>query len=287
VVVIDRAMAVAGWVYASLRRRGARVPLVVMVGLLIASLVPVLIVGSTPEPTAISLADLRDQRLPAGTSWYRFEGELRPVAGASPATGPFVYTLHDTGDDSVAITVVSPAKLDAGHAQVTGRIGSTASVRGTFQTLDVDVPTEPVRHDPWWLFGIPALMALTIAYGRHVGYPVVRRDRRRSAPAIPVRPDESLPARWSGRVGSDLVAADAMQPCTVFVTCDSEVCEVVLTEDAAARTVLTRRASPKQRLRICRTDGSLAALGIHAPTADLVIAFETVADRDRLGATVE
>ena len=78
-----------------------------------------------------------------------------------------------------------------------------------------------------------------------------------------------------------------MRPCTITVTTDVDVCQVIVADAATAWTVATRRASPKRRLRICWTDGCKPALEIHAPAADLLLTLHDVRDRERLAATLE
>jgi hypothetical protein len=68
---------------------------------------------------------------------------------------------------------------------------------------------------------------------------------------------------------------------------DVDVCRLTITDDGTVRTVSTRRASPKQRLRLCWTGSTRPALQVHAPSADLLISLETAADRDRLAASLE
>ena len=102
---IDLGLAIAGRSYAVLYRPARWLPIVVVAGLLVVSMIPVLIVGSTKQPNPVSIEDFQNQNLPAGASWFRLEGDLREAPGAAPYT----YTLHDLSDDSRAITVVATA----------------------------------------------------------------------------------------------------------------------------------------------------------------------------------
>jgi hypothetical protein len=278
---IDLALAGAGKTYAELHRRARWAPAAVVAALVLLSLLPVLIVGSTKQPNQISLADLAAQRIPAGATWFRLDGDLRKASGA----GPFVYTLHDLGDDALAVTVVADAALPTGHVQVTGH-QSGAPLQGTFLSIQADVPTEPARHDPWLLFSIPALLAIPIVVGGLRGYPVVRRDGESSAVVAPLGPGERLSGYWGGWIGNERHEIDAMSACSIEVTCDPDVCRMTITDADGVRTVPHRRESPKRRIRFCRTSGLQHGLDLHAPVADLLLAFDEAADRDRFAASI-
>ena len=77
---LDLALAGAGRTYAALHRRGRWLPAVVVVGLVLLSLIPVLIVGSTKQPNDVSLKDLESENLPAGAVLVPARG--RPARGA-------------------------------------------------------------------------------------------------------------------------------------------------------------------------------------------------------------
>src|SRR5258706_16433249 len=114
---IDVGLAIAGRSYAVLRRRARWAPVVVVAGLVLLSLLPVLIVGSTKQPNDVSIKDLQSQNLPAGATWFRLEGDLPEAPGAAP----FTYTLHDLTDDARAVTVVATAPPPTGPPHLTGR----------------------------------------------------------------------------------------------------------------------------------------------------------------------
>lgn len=280
--VFDRPLAIAGRLAAAIGRRARWAQWAVVLGLVTLSLIPVMIVGSTPQPADISFEDLQAKRIPAMTTWFRLEGDLRAV----PDPSQYLYTLHDLRNDALAVTVVSDARLATGHTQVTGRISGMLSVTGTFATIRADVPTEPARHDPWLPFSLPTLLAVLVLVGMRVGYPVVRRDPPARSRPVPLGPSEPLPARWSGWIGNDSVPLERMRPCTIAVAEDIDVCQLTITDAGSTRMVSARRASPKQTMRICWTDRCRPALQIHAPSADLVIALDDSSDRDRLAAAL-
>lgn len=83
---LDLALAVAGW-FARLigRAVGGGPPRMwyVVVGLLLLSGIPISFVGSSPRPTDLTFDDVRQDHIPAMTSWIRLEGELRDVTTSS------------------------------------------------------------------------------------------------------------------------------------------------------------------------------------------------------------
>ena len=280
---VDLALASAGRSYATLHRRRRWLPAAAVAGLVLLSLIPVLIVGSTKQPTDISLADLQANRLPAATSWFRVEGELREAEGGIGAD--HAYTLHDSGDDQRAATIYSSAPLPTGHVELTGH-QSGSPVRGTFIAMQADVPTEPARHDPWLLFAIPALLAVPIVAGWALGYPVMRRDRPARTEAAALAPGERFTARWGGWVGNERVDLADVVPCSIEVDCDADVCRMTITDANGVRTVPHRRASPKKRMRLCWTNRCEPGLELHASAADLVLVFDDAATRDRFAVSI-
>jgi hypothetical protein len=281
--LLDRAIAVAARFHASLYRLASWAPAVLVTGLIVLSLIPPLIVGSTRQPVLVSFADLQAKRIPYSTTWLRLDGDLRDA----PGEPPYTYTLHDPGDNALAVTVVSASPLATGPTQVTGVV-SGAPIADTFASIKADVPTEPARHDPWLLFGVPALLAIPILIGAWAGYPVVRREPRprRGRRSVLFGPDERVQARWSGWVGNEHVDVSAMRPCSVAIEGDRDVLHISVIDAEAVRSAAIRRDSQKGRIRLCRTDGCDPAVELHGQGADFVLAFADAATRDRFVATI-
>jgi hypothetical protein len=278
---IDLALAGAGRSYAALHHRARWLPAIVIAGLLLLSLIPILIVGSTKQPNDVSLKDLQIENVPAGATWFRLEGDLTAV----PAASPYTYILHDPSGDPRAVTVVSDAPLPTGRVEVTGRQDGP-SLQGTFLSIEADVPTEPVRHDPWPVFAIPAVLAGVLLIGGARGYPVMRQDGASRAVVDQLHPGERLAAFWGGWISNERHTLDAMSPCSLEVSCDSDVCTMTITDADGVRTVPHRRASPKRRIRLLWTDHAQHGLDLHAPAADLVLAFDSPTDRDRFARSI-
>jgi hypothetical protein len=281
--LLDRPIAVAARFHASLHRRARWAPAALVTGLIVLSLIPPLIVGSTRQPVLVSFVDLQAKRIPYSTTWLRLEGDLR----AAPGEPPYTYTLHDPQDDALAVTVVSASPLATGPTQVTGVV-SGAPIADTFASIKADVPTEPARHDPWLLFSIPALLAIPILVGALAGYPVVRGEPRRrdGNRPVPFRPGEPISARWSGWVGNERVDLEEMRRCSLQIEGDRDVLHISLADAGAVRYAAIRRDSQKRRIRLCRTDGCDPAVELHGQGADLVLVFADGATRDRFVTTI-
>ncbi len=280
-VLVDRAIALLGRAGTALDRGGTWLPWAVIGGLVVLSLLPALVVGSTKQPTEISLADLEAQRIPAVTSWFRLEGDLQE---ASHDGGYWYRLVNPKGGRGV--TVVSTAPLPTGSTEVTGRISPETPLNGTFQSIAADVPTVPARHDPWPLFALPAVAALGLLVGRRAGYPVARRDRAPAVPAQPLAPGERLQAWWSGRITTEVVPIDSMHPCSISVVQEGDICQLTIHETGPQRTVPVRQAGFQKRIRICRTSGCNPAVEVHGQSGDLILVFEGRGERDRLVASL-
>jgi hypothetical protein len=128
-----------------------------------------------------------------------------------------------------------------------------------------------------------------ILFGRRLGYPIVRRERRRPVHGPPLAPGERLRARRSGRIQSVSVAPADAVPCAVEVRRGDEAHDLVLVADAqssgdrpAEQVVRVRRSVPVVPLKVCRTTGCDRGVLVHAQAADLVLVFRERPDRDRL-----
>jgi hypothetical protein len=287
----DRLLAVSGGLVAAMGRRAEWAPRFVIVGLAILSLVPVLLVGSSPEPSEISFEDLHAGRVPPRTSWLRLTGELRTARRDVSYTFsyPYTYILDDTGGSGLAVTVVAESPLVAGQTEITGVIAGAVSYPGTFASIEADVPTKPGRKDPWLLYSLPAIAAVVMIVGLRAGYPVTRVDERPRSRPLPLAHGAPVPAQWSGRIEGQLVPLDRMLPCTLAVTGerDVETCELIVNEGDSIRILTIRRASPKRYLRMCQVRGCVQALEVHAPACDLILAFARSTDRDRIAVLLE
>jgi hypothetical protein len=280
--VLDLALAVAGRSHAVLSdgSRSERRAQLVAVALFALAVIPFVVIALTPTPLELSLEELREGRYPTRTSWLRLEGELRDAG--TTTDGLNAYTLHDPDDEGLAVTVIASGPLPTGHTEVTGQPLGGVREPGTFEAFYADVPTEPARRDPWPLFVLPALVALFLIAGEQSGYPVVRGERRRGQPPAPLGPDERVAARWSGRIAAEQVPADAARACTAAVAGDAATFTLTVTDERGAHAIAIRRTAPRTIGRICRTNGCVPGIELHATGSDIVLECDTRTDRDRL-----
>ena len=283
---VDLGLAAAGRAYAAVSRdgRATRTARLVIIGLFAITVIWVFIIGLTPTPMEISIADLRDGHYQSRESWLRLEGELEP---SEVTSGDYIgYVLRDSSDPTLAVTVLSPSPLPTGHTDVTGQPLGGVRAPGTVEAVYADVPTEPARRDPWVLVALPALAGLGLGLGERVGYPVMRGESGETVTASPLAPNETISARWNGRIGGEEVPTAESRACTVRVTGAGEVVLLSVTDSGSTREVPVRRVTPKVSGRACRIGGCRPGLEVHATGSDIVFEFDSVADRDRLAASL-
>jgi hypothetical protein len=284
---IDLGLAVAGRSYVAVSRggRSSRGMRLLVIGLFAVTSIWVLVISLTSTPMETSLADLRAGLYPSRTSWLRLEGELEPAEVTTE--GYTAYVLRDTSDPSLAVTVLASSPMPTGHADVTGQPLGGVRAPGTFEAFYADATTEQPRHDPWLLIALPALLGLLLVLGERIGYPVMRRESRNGAlAAAPLRPGEEVGARWNGQIGSEAPPAGEARACSVAVDDQGEVALVRIRDEGGTRHVPVRRATPKVVGRVCRTNGCRPGIEVHGTGSDIVVEFDSAADRDRLAASV-
>jgi len=282
---VDLALAVAGGMAAAVKRwtgGSRRATRGVVVVLLMMSAIPTFLIGSSQRPTDLTFEDVRLARIPALTTWVRLEGDLRDYVGADG----YLYRLYDTRDDRLYLVVTAPAPLEVGHAVVTGRLALGAASSSNIGSLDADVPAVPRRDEPFHLILLPAILGIVVAFGLNLGYPVVRRDGSSRTRPRRLAVGEEIPARWSGRIGSDVVGRDDPTPCSIAVATERDLNLIMLTVAGAARTVRMRRSAPVTNVRLCRIGGCEPGLELHARSDDLILTFDDRDARDRLAATL-
>ena len=281
---LDLGLAGAGWFANTIRRRiggSDRMMWYLVAILLLLSGIPISFVASSPRPTDLSFDDVRQDHIPAMTSWVRLEGELRQTGA-----GGSLYELHDSRDDAKYVIVIAEASLAPGHTIVTGRISPQLATTGNVGTIEADVPAVPRVDEPIWLYLTPGVIAILIAIGIRAGYPVVRRERGPGDRSQRLAPGESVAVHWSGRIGSESVARFAPQAATLEAATEPDLVYLSLTTGDVPRTIRMRLPASAQRVRLCRVTGREAGLEIHGQNADLVLAFDDRANRDRLAATL-
>jgi hypothetical protein len=281
----DLVLAAAGRSAAAIDRRAGgrrRVTWYVVTVLFLMSAIPVLFIGSSPRPTDLTFEDVRLERLPAMTTWVRLEGDLRPPDGGVGE----LFKLYDLKDPSLYLYISNASSLPLGQQIVTGRISPRRAETGNVGTLIADAPAVPKANEPFAVILFPGVVGAFVALGINVGYPIRRRERSSGRAPRPLEPGAAVPARWSGRIGSELVTPEAPIPALVTVAGEPDRFDVTITGPGEPRIVRTRRPAPATRVRVCSTSGCEPGLEIHAPTADLLLIFDDQEVRDRLAATL-
>ena len=177
--------------------------------------------------------------------------------------------------------------MPTGRADVTGQPLGGVRAPGTFEAFYADPTTEPARHDPWLLIALPALLGLLLLLGERIGYPVMRGESRNGPlAAAPLRPGEEIGARWNGQIGSEDLPLGEARACSVAVDDEGEVARVRIRDEGGVRSVAVRRSTPKVVGRVCRTNGCRPGIEVHGTGSDIVLEFDSAADRDRLAASV-
>lgn len=165
------------------------------------------------------------ERIPANTSWGRLQGDFRIVESVSGTQ----LEWHDPSRDDRYVIVFADHPPPEGPAMITGQVSQHQAATGNVRTIVADDPVVPPVDEPIWLYLTPAVLAIVIAIGLRLGYPVKRRDRATPSarvgapptggvpPAANHAPSEPVPGDWSGRIESVAVARDRPLACTIAV----------------------------------------------------------------------
>jgi hypothetical protein len=267
-------------------RTGARVLVVV---LLLVSIVPSLWIGSSKRPTDLSFDDVRYQRIPAMTSWFRMQGDLR---SADNPVQPLLYELVDPADGTTFVNVLAPFELPPGPITLTGSLSATGPGPGGYVGwFDADAVAEPRQDDRFWLILVPGIVGLLILLGLHLGYPVVRPERPRAARAtsdgtVRPAPSDGVPAAWAGWIRAESIPTSDPRPCVVTVTSGSDVAQLTIRDGTDDRQIPVRRGGAARRIRLWYLRRSQAALDVRGAGGDIYLVFDDPISRDRVGAAL-
>ncbi len=290
--LLDRLLAAIGALGAGAQglmggsRTGARALVVV---LLLVSAVPTLWIGSSKRPTDITFDDVRYQRIPAMTSWFRIEGNLR---SANNAVQPLLYELVDPADGTSYVNVLALSALPLGPITLTGTLSATGpNGTGYIGWFDADAVAEPRQDDRFWLILVPGIVGVLIAIGLRMGYPVVRPERGGRAvsmPSDPVRPapSDGVPAAWAGWIRSENAPLSGPRPCIVTVTPGPDVAQLTVADGGVERPVPVRRGGAARRVRLWHLRSGDPALDVRGAGGDIVLVFTDPVLRDRVGAAL-
>jgi hypothetical protein len=288
VTLLDFPLALAGWLGHGLSRavRGSRpATWLVIGGLLVLTAIPIVLVGTTPRPTDLSFEDMSLERIPANTSWGRLVGDFRIVE--SPAGTR--YELHDPNHDDWYVIVITDDPPPIGPAMITGQVSPRRATSGNVGTIAADDPALQPVDEPIWLYLTPAVLAIVLAIGLRLGYPVAQRDPADTGLADRLAPGAAVQGDWSGRIGGVMVARDRPRPSSLAVQPVPDLpdlADIAIIDAEGPQTLRVRRAAPLRVVRLVRLLGSQPGLEIHAATADVVLSFADRAERARFVASI-
>jgi hypothetical protein len=274
--------------------------------LLVTASVPVILEGARTQPLGESIDGLRDG-VSSMATWVRMSGTITTISSPeSVAAGQSISSLlvEPSGD---AILLLSNRTIDE-LTTITGRVtGSTHAAdtargiagprlpAGDLDIIDgyliaVDDPIVPAKSANWWpvwlLIGLAALLVI----GWRVGYPVVllRRGAALAANAAPLRIGESVDVRLVER--EDETSFRSTAPHGTFRRLprhDPTDPYFSLLVRGAPRPMEFRRhhwsaADPGTLAYVAE---QMPVLSVHDWGVDALMAFSTVADRDRVHAS--
>src|SRR4029077_17616446 len=126
-----------------------------------------------------------------------------------------------------------------------------------------------------------------LLFGKRLGYPVVRGDRRSDFFVAQVADGEPMPVGWSGRIGKDIVGRGEARPATVAVAQAldaSGMDDLTIADDGTGevRTARLRQHAAIREVRLCHVGRSEPGLELHPAAADITFSFRDRAERDRL-----
>lgn len=232
--MMGRLLALCGWLawqvgrpfrVGPLRRLG-RAPVVAVAAILaVLAAAPLVMPFLDPQPEDAVVQQIFDGAVAHPEGWIRLHGRVVPLP-ESPTGEPGPWALLVDAEDTLRAVVLRPAEpLEAAESTtITGRLAPAtvateavqeqlpieATVFGTppqivpdgIVTLDA-APT-PERVVPWWLSLVPALLAIMLAIGARVGYPLFRPSVEVDVLSAPLTVGERIPAAYGGQVGPNV-----------------------------------------------------------------------------------
>jgi len=321
--VIGRLLAVCGWVawqltrrVAPLRRFEGRRGVVVLAGAFaIAALVPLIVALAQDQPQDVMVDLDLTQVVTHPADWVRLHGlsvplQVDPITGGDASAEYGV--LVDAQNTLRAIVLQSTETVpEADSTAVTGHL-----VPATVQTVEVQAglpieatvfgaPPEVVSDaivllDPaplpgrvvWWPLTLAlAAIAVVLALGASVGYPVFRPAREVDVLAKPLGPGERIPAAVGGRLGDRTIALTDPEEALLLAGRGTHgpvlTIQLMPRGGPAPRPVSIGEGWTQARvgyLHVLRE--TVPALAIRAEQADVTLLFARRTERDRAAVMV-
>ena len=321
---MGRFLAFCGWLAWQIRRPFRRTPLrrfatIPVVALAIAfsliAIVPIAVPLLDPQPADVDVPAIFDGEVAEPGTWVRLSGQAFPLQESPTGAAGSFALLVDAERLLRAIVVRAPEPLASvppdevatrvysGHiAEATATIDPAslpiqATEAGTppqivpDRIIELDATAKPVRS-VWWPLAIPpALVAIVLAIGSLVGYPVFRKTAEVDVLATPLGVGERLPAAWGGRIGdsrSDLADPEAALLLVRRGPTGNLLTAQPLVDAGPAPSPVTigggwtaGRSGYVHALR-----ESVPALAVRSELVDAIFLFARTAERDRVAALV-
>jgi hypothetical protein len=276
------------------------VPLLIVL-LVVGASVPLLIEGARQQPLNQTVSSLRGGTSALAT-WVRMKGRIVPL-GSPSGTQDLSLLIEPNGD---AILLISTTPIDD-LTMITGHLGTSSGVGDMVRRVDppglpdnlnvldgyhvkVDDQIVPEEQRSWIEAWLPLGLAGLLLVGYLLGYPLLTRDRRRgAATAEPLAVGESVAVRVVDR-DAELGVRSAAQPGRfkrLERRAESDPHFAVTMDGVSGSVHLYRHTWSWER------PGTLwfvaerqRVLQVHDWGLELILAFASDADRDRVRASL-
>jgi len=276
------------------------VPLLIFLLALGAS-VPLIIEGAQQQPLQQTVSSIRGGTSALST-WVRMDGRI--VQLPSPSGTEILSLLIESNGD--AILLISSRPVDD-LTMITGHLGTSSGVDEMIQRMNppglpdnldivdnyhvtVDAQIVPEEHRTWIEVWLPLAVAALLLVGYLVGYPLLTRDRRPRPPsAEPLAVGEGVAVRIVDRDAEASVRSAAQPGSFTRLERKSEGDPhfAVTMRDVPGPIHLYRHSWSWERPGTLWFVGERQrVLQVHDWGLELILAFESEADRDRVRASL-
>jgi hypothetical protein len=276
--------------------RGPDQRLWILVTLLLGlAVVPFVIELSAPQPREVSVDQIRSGDVALG-EWIRLDGDVLALPVVEDVVPPDHWTLQHGSDpaDSIVLRASTDTEVGGGGQMVTGILEESelAADAGLSSVPNRIVALDPVasprRIPNPLLWGVPVLLALALAAGSRIGYPIFDPGGELNVIAQPLMTNESRGTRVIGRIGARWCNIGDRQAAAVSVVEPPTGRRVLLSlierAGRGAPHVLGEPSVEGSVGYVHSRDGSLPAILVVRRELEVILLFDRTADRDRLGA---
>jgi hypothetical protein len=266
---------------------------IVVALLLVLAAVPVALTLRDRQPQEVSISQIAAGDVSPG-DWIRLDGDVLALPVVADVVPPNHWTLQDPNDPRLSVILRADGDLSGGRQMVTGVIeeselpveAGVGSVADRIVALDATPSPRRIPNPLLWL--PPLLLALALAAGSRIGYPIFDPGGELNVIARGLAADESMRARVIGRIGERWLNLG-----------DRQLASISVEERPAGRRILLSliergpRATPYVLGEpsvegtvgyVHAREGSVPAILVLRPDLEVILLFDRTADRDRLAA---